>query len=157
MVLQDWNGDPCLPFAYNWEWVACSFDERPRITALFLYRRFLCNAPPSCRNLANNNFSGLVPSSLTQKTNFSLETSGNLNLCSPGPRCDGSAEGRRGSDSSSPRGKGLKGKGLVFLVVVLVFLLALHFGVAVPIVIGLIWLFNRKKNQKVRNIRIYVK
>lgn len=33
-VLRDWNGDPCLPSSYNWEWVICSSDERPRITEL---------------------------------------------------------------------------------------------------------------------------
>lgn len=33
-VLQEWSGDPCLPATFNWEWVACSSDATPRITAL---------------------------------------------------------------------------------------------------------------------------
>ncbi|KAI3997399.1 hypothetical protein MKX01_017769 [Papaver californicum] len=33
--LQDWNGDPCLPSPYTWDWVACDSDTNsPRITAL---------------------------------------------------------------------------------------------------------------------------
>ncbi|XP_026389065.1 LRR receptor-like serine/threonine-protein kinase IOS1 isoform X1 [Papaver somniferum] len=35
--LQDWNGDPCLPSPYTWDWVACNDDtDSPRITALYL-------------------------------------------------------------------------------------------------------------------------
>ncbi|KAI3839693.1 hypothetical protein MKW98_009998 [Papaver atlanticum] len=31
----DWNGDPCLPSPYTWDWVACNSDaDSPRITAL---------------------------------------------------------------------------------------------------------------------------
>ncbi|RZC67873.1 hypothetical protein C5167_011563 [Papaver somniferum] len=31
----DWNGDPCLPSPYTWDWVACSSDaDSPRVTAL---------------------------------------------------------------------------------------------------------------------------
>ncbi|XP_026397094.1 probable LRR receptor-like serine/threonine-protein kinase At1g05700 [Papaver somniferum] len=33
--LRDWNGDPCLPSPYTWDWVACNADaDSPRITAL---------------------------------------------------------------------------------------------------------------------------
>lgn len=33
-VLQKWSGDPCLPLNYTWEWVECSSDTIPRVTAL---------------------------------------------------------------------------------------------------------------------------
>nr|DAD46277.1 TPA_asm: hypothetical protein HUJ06_004507 [Nelumbo nucifera] len=34
-------------------------------------------------NLANNNFSGLIPSSLTNDRNLTLDYSGNTGLCAP--------------------------------------------------------------------------
>ncbi|XP_031487445.1 putative leucine-rich repeat receptor-like serine/threonine-protein kinase At2g04300 isoform X2 [Nymphaea colorata] len=34
--LQPWSGDPCLPIGYAWEWLNCSSDSIPRVTALFL-------------------------------------------------------------------------------------------------------------------------
>ncbi|XP_071741024.1 uncharacterized protein At1g24485-like [Rutidosis leptorrhynchoides] len=33
-VLQEWSGDPCLPFPYSWDWLNCSDDAMPRVTAL---------------------------------------------------------------------------------------------------------------------------
>ena len=33
-ALQEWSGDPCLPSPYTWEWISCSNDTIPRITAL---------------------------------------------------------------------------------------------------------------------------
>lgn len=33
-ALSDWNGDPCLPANYSWDWVGCSSDPAPRIIAL---------------------------------------------------------------------------------------------------------------------------
>ncbi|KAE9461184.1 hypothetical protein C3L33_06925, partial [Rhododendron williamsianum] len=35
-VLQGWGGDPCLPAPYSWEWINCTSDATPRITALYL-------------------------------------------------------------------------------------------------------------------------
>lgn len=32
--LQDWSGDPCLPAPYTWDWINCSNDATPRVTAL---------------------------------------------------------------------------------------------------------------------------
>ncbi|CAL9055166.1 unnamed protein product [Musa banksii] len=104
-VLLDWNGDPCLPLSYNWEWVRCSSDEKPRITALILsgfgltgvlpnfgaltaletvdlHNNFLSGEIPDFLgnlpnlrklNLADNDFSGSIPSSLTQNTKLDLE------------------------------------------------------------------------------------
>jgi len=33
-VLQGWYGDPCLPSPYTWDWISCSNDVVPRVTAL---------------------------------------------------------------------------------------------------------------------------
>lgn len=33
-VLNDWGGDPCLPSPYSWEWVNCTSDAIPRVTAM---------------------------------------------------------------------------------------------------------------------------
>lgn len=33
-TLQDWNGDPCLPRPFTWDWLNCSSDPTPRVTAL---------------------------------------------------------------------------------------------------------------------------
>ncbi|XP_026439446.1 probable LRR receptor-like serine/threonine-protein kinase At1g05700 isoform X2 [Papaver somniferum] len=95
--LQDWNGDPCLPSPYTWDWVGCDSDtDSPRITALYLndlglvgalpdfsdmsalktiilrnnslmgeIPRFLGSFPElTVLNLADNNFSGAIPSLL---------------------------------------------------------------------------------------------
>ncbi|KAI8523909.1 hypothetical protein RHMOL_Rhmol13G0108100 [Rhododendron molle] len=35
-VLQGWGGDPCLPAPYSWEWINCTSDATPRVTALYL-------------------------------------------------------------------------------------------------------------------------
>lgn len=33
-VLVDWSGDPCLPYPYNWDWIQCTSDSKPRVIAL---------------------------------------------------------------------------------------------------------------------------
>jgi hypothetical protein len=33
-VLVDWSGDPCLPYPYNWDWIKCTSDAKPRVIAL---------------------------------------------------------------------------------------------------------------------------
>lgn len=33
-VLKNWSGDPCLPSPYSWDWINCSSDPIPRVTAL---------------------------------------------------------------------------------------------------------------------------
>ncbi|CAL9184881.1 unnamed protein product [Musa hybrid cultivar] len=172
-VLLDWNGDPCLPLSYNWEWVRCSSDEKPRITELILSGFRLTGVLPNfgaltaleivdlhdnslsgeipdflgklpklrILNLSNNHFSGSIPSSLTQNTNLKLEISGNLDLCPSGRSCGGSAERTRGSDSSSPRPKGGKGKGR---------LLGLVLGLPPIVVVPAVFLFvlyRRRRNR----------
>ncbi|XP_065012978.1 probable LRR receptor-like serine/threonine-protein kinase At1g05700 isoform X2 [Musa acuminata AAA Group] len=179
-VLRDWNGDPCLPFSYNWEWVRCSSDERPRITELNLsgfgltgvlpnfgaltaletvdlhdnslsgeIPDFLGNLPNLRKlNLAYNNFSGSIPSSLTQNTKLDLQVSGNQDLRCSGRSCSGFAERTRGSDSSWERQKGGKGK---VLVLGLVLRFALVVGLPFGIVFGAVVLFvhyHRRMNRE---------
>lgn len=35
-VLKEWTGDPCLPSTFTWDWVNCSSDPAPRVTALYI-------------------------------------------------------------------------------------------------------------------------
>ncbi|KAI3934579.1 hypothetical protein MKX01_034033 [Papaver californicum] len=119
--LQDWNGDPCLPSPYTWDWVTCNNDtDSPRITGLYLndfgltgilpdfsamdaletinmrnnslmqaIPGFLGTLPKlTALNLADNNFSGTIPSSLLNNDNLKLETSGNPNLCTNTSTCN---------------------------------------------------------------------
>ncbi|XP_064966902.1 probable LRR receptor-like serine/threonine-protein kinase At1g05700 [Musa acuminata AAA Group] len=68
-VLLDWNGDPCLPLSYNWEWVRCSSDEKPRITVLNLSGFRLTGVLPNFGaltaleivDLHDNSLSGEIP------------------------------------------------------------------------------------------------
>ncbi|KAI3997398.1 hypothetical protein MKX01_017768 [Papaver californicum] len=111
--LQDWNGDPCLPSPYTWDWVSCNNNtDSPRITSLNLndlgltgtlpdfsdmsaletidlhnnsltqeIPKFLGTFPElKVLNLADNNFSGTIPSSLLNNDNLKLNASGNPNL-----------------------------------------------------------------------------
>ncbi|KAI3926379.1 hypothetical protein MKX01_032567 [Papaver californicum] len=111
--LQDWQGDPCLPSPYTWDWVACDSDtDSPRITALYLDDFGLVGTLPDFSdmdaletidlhnnelnqeipdflgtfpelrvlNLADNDFSGAIPSSLLNNNNLKLSVSGNPNL-----------------------------------------------------------------------------
>ncbi|KAI3997397.1 hypothetical protein MKX01_017767 [Papaver californicum] len=114
--LQDWNGDPCLPSPYTWDWVACSSDtDSPRITALNLNGLGLVGILPDFSamdalvtidlhnnslvqeipdflgtfsklivlNLADNNFSGTVPSSISNNNQLKFNALGNPNLSCP--------------------------------------------------------------------------
>jgi len=33
-VLVEWSGDPCLPNPYNWDWIQCNSEVKPRVIAL---------------------------------------------------------------------------------------------------------------------------
>ncbi|KAI3950061.1 hypothetical protein MKW98_008506 [Papaver atlanticum] len=68
--LQDWQGDPCLPSPYTWDWVACDFDpDSPRITALYLNDIGLVGTLPDFNgmdaleiiDLGSNNLTGNIP------------------------------------------------------------------------------------------------
>ncbi|XP_009384896.2 putative leucine-rich repeat receptor-like serine/threonine-protein kinase At2g19230 [Musa acuminata AAA Group] len=68
-VLGDWAGDPCLPAKYNADWVGCSSDPTPRITALYLSGYGLSGDLPDFSTLtalqtidmSNNNITGRIP------------------------------------------------------------------------------------------------
>ncbi|KAF6160057.1 hypothetical protein GIB67_021943, partial [Kingdonia uniflora] len=67
--LQEWNGDPCLPSPYTWDWVDCNSDAMPRIIGLYLNGLGLSGTIPDFSNmdalqnidLHNNNFTEKVP------------------------------------------------------------------------------------------------
>ncbi|KAL3850725.1 hypothetical protein ACJIZ3_012607 [Penstemon smallii] len=68
-VLQDWNGDPCLPANYTWDWIQCNTDNTPRVTALFLGSFGLSGILPNFSSmnalqkidLHNNSLNGSIP------------------------------------------------------------------------------------------------
>ncbi|KAI3940678.1 hypothetical protein MKW98_029997 [Papaver atlanticum] len=68
--LRDWNGDPCLPSPYTWDWVDCNDDpDSPRVTALNLNNLGLTGLLPDFSamdalkiiNLSNNNLTQEIP------------------------------------------------------------------------------------------------
>ncbi|CAN6442443.1 unnamed protein product [Victoria cruziana] len=107
--LQAWSGDPCLPSGYAWDWINCSSDSTPRVTALILsgyglsgsladfsgltalqtidlHNNSLSGDIPEFLskftlltelNLADNKFTGSVPSSLVGNSKIHLSVSGN--------------------------------------------------------------------------------
>ncbi|XP_026422545.1 probable LRR receptor-like serine/threonine-protein kinase At1g05700 [Papaver somniferum] len=126
--LEDWNGDPCLPAPYTWDWVACNNDtDSPRITELYLNDLGLTGTLPdfsamdalrtinlsnnnltreipeflgtfpelTVLNLADNNFNGTVPSSISDDVNLKFNATGNPNLlCTPTSVCNTDPESR---------------------------------------------------------------
>ncbi|KAH9780819.1 protein kinase domain-containing protein [Citrus sinensis] len=92
-VLQEWSGDPCLPSPYTWDWVQCSSDLIPRITALDLSdNSFSGNIPEflgtlpnlTLLNLAGNRFNGTIPTKLSSNKQLKLVVTGN---CLNGMSC----------------------------------------------------------------------
>ncbi|KAI3997402.1 hypothetical protein MKX01_017772 [Papaver californicum] len=68
--LRSWNGDPCLPSPFNWDWVSCDDDtDSPRITALNLNDLGLTGSLPDFSamdalktiNLSNNSLTQEIP------------------------------------------------------------------------------------------------
>ncbi|XP_031488628.1 probable LRR receptor-like serine/threonine-protein kinase PAM74 [Nymphaea colorata] len=76
--LQPWSGDPCLPMGYAWEWVNCSSDSTPRVTALYLSGYGLSGSLADFSNLTalqtidlhNNSLSGSIPEFLGELPNL---------------------------------------------------------------------------------------
>ncbi|KAK3442191.1 hypothetical protein EUGRSUZ_B02416 [Eucalyptus grandis] len=85
--LQDWSGDPCLPSPYTWDWLNCSSDATPRVTAL---------------NLADNKLTGQIPSSLSKNNKIKLTVSGNPELCVSGKSCKTDVTTTGGGLSDTP-------------------------------------------------------
>ncbi|KAK4590869.1 hypothetical protein RGQ29_021169 [Quercus rubra] len=72
-VQKNWEGDPCLPQAYSWAGLNCSYDSvnPPRITSLNLSSSGLTGVisvyiSNLTMDLSNNNLTGSVPDFLTQ-------------------------------------------------------------------------------------------
>ncbi|XP_073145614.1 receptor-like protein kinase At3g21340 [Henckelia pumila] len=71
-VLQSWSGDPCLPSSYPWDWINCSSDSVPRVTALFLGSFGLSGLLPNFSSMDqletidfhNNSLRGPIPAFL---------------------------------------------------------------------------------------------
>ncbi|GLU02424.1 hypothetical protein SLE2022_196750 [Rubroshorea leprosula] len=68
-VLQAWGGDPCLPAPYSWDWINCTADATPRVTALYLNSFGMSGALPDFSSmtsletidLSNNSITELIP------------------------------------------------------------------------------------------------
>ncbi|KAM1205589.1 hypothetical protein ACFX2I_006388 [Malus domestica] len=68
-ILQEWTGDPCLPSPFTWDWVNCSSDITPRVTALYLSGYGLSGQLPDFSSLDalqtidmhNNSLGGAIP------------------------------------------------------------------------------------------------
>ncbi|XP_031487818.1 putative leucine-rich repeat receptor-like serine/threonine-protein kinase At2g04300 [Nymphaea colorata] len=80
LQLQPWSGDPCLPMGYAWEWVNCSSDSKPRVTALYLSGYALSGPLADFSGLTalqtidlhNNSLSGNIPEFLGELPNLRL-------------------------------------------------------------------------------------
>ncbi|KAL3620637.1 hypothetical protein CASFOL_035549 [Castilleja foliolosa] len=77
-MLGDWSGDPCLPTPYTWDWINCSTDPTPRVTALLLGNFGLSGMLPNFSSmnalqtidLHNNTLEGPIPDFLGTFSNL---------------------------------------------------------------------------------------
>ncbi|KAM7522259.1 hypothetical protein LguiA_012161 [Lonicera macranthoides] len=68
-VLNQWSGDPCLPVSFTWDWLDCSTDATPRVTAMYLNSSGLSGLLPDFSSmdavekidLHNNSITGPIP------------------------------------------------------------------------------------------------
>ncbi|CAN6442419.1 unnamed protein product [Victoria cruziana] len=78
--LQAWSGDPCLPIGYAWEWINCSSESTPRVTALYLSGYGLSGPLADFSNLTaletidlhNNSLNGSIPEFLGTLPNLQI-------------------------------------------------------------------------------------
>ncbi|KVH94578.1 Malectin-like carbohydrate-binding domain-containing protein [Cynara cardunculus var. scolymus] len=102
-VLQEWGGDPCLPAPYSWDWIKCNNDSVPRVTSLNLNSFNLSGRLPDFRNmdaleiinLADNQFSGSIPRSLSRNSQLILSDTGNPLLCTNVTSCTRSSSNKK--------------------------------------------------------------
>ncbi|OMO86628.1 hypothetical protein CCACVL1_09543 [Corchorus capsularis] len=79
-ILQEWSGDPCLPSPYSWDWVECSSDPIPRVTALYLSGFDLYGSLPyfssmdalQLIDMHNNSIEGPIPTFLGDLPDLTL-------------------------------------------------------------------------------------
>ncbi|KAK6926887.1 Malectin-like domain, partial [Dillenia turbinata] len=79
-VLKEWSGDPCIPAEYPWDWVNCTNEATPRITALLLSGYELNGMLPNFSSLDalqtidlhNNSIMGNIPDFLASFSNLTL-------------------------------------------------------------------------------------
>ncbi|GFQ06360.1 senescence-induced receptor-like serine/threonine-protein kinase [Phtheirospermum japonicum] len=91
-VLQDWTSDPCLPAPYSWDWINCTSDSTPRVTALYLSSFDLSGELPDFSSMDalvtidfhNNSLDGGIPDFLATFPNLKQFVSGNPDLCASG-------------------------------------------------------------------------
>uniref|UniRef100_M4ENP7 Protein kinase domain-containing protein n=1 Tax=Brassica campestris TaxID=3711 RepID=M4ENP7_BRACM len=94
-VKRNWEGDVCVPQAYTWEGVNCSYNgtSMPRVIALNLSSAGLTGDISSdislltqlqVLNLGNNQLSGPIPSILMGKSGLSFSIDGNPSICATG-------------------------------------------------------------------------
>ncbi|KAK8679067.1 hypothetical protein V6N13_144538 [Hibiscus sabdariffa] len=85
-VLGDWGGDPCLPSPYSWDWINCTSDSTPRVTALHLDSFGLSGLLPDFSSMTsletidmhNNSLIGSIPEFLGTLPNLKqLNLAGN--------------------------------------------------------------------------------
>ncbi|XP_024198033.1 uncharacterized protein At1g24485 [Rosa chinensis] len=92
-ILQEWTGDPCLPSPYTWDWVNCTTDDTPRVTALYLNGYDLSGQLPDFSSMDalvtidmhNNSLSGAIPSFLGTLPNLKELNLGDNKLSGPVP------------------------------------------------------------------------
>ncbi|CAA0811927.1 Leucine-rich repeat transmembrane protein kinase protein [Striga hermonthica] len=77
-VLQEWSGDPCLPAPYSWDWINCTTDYPPRVSALYLSSFDLSGKIPDFSSMdalvtidfRNNSLNGPIPEFLATFPNL---------------------------------------------------------------------------------------
>ncbi|KAJ6974454.1 LRR receptor-like serine/threonine-protein kinase [Populus alba x Populus x berolinensis] len=118
-VLQGRYGDPCLPSPYTWDWISCSNDVIPHVTALDLSSFGLSGQLPDFSSmdslvamcdLHNNSLSGPIPDFLGAFPYLEELVSGNPGLCVSSKSCkptstDGSKSSPTPSSSSEKSNK----------------------------------------------------
>ncbi|KAJ6876932.1 hypothetical protein NC651_029832 [Populus alba x Populus x berolinensis] len=113
-VLQGWYGDPCPPSPYTWDWISCSNDVIPHVTALDLSSFGLSGQLPDFRSmdslvaidLHNNSLSGPIPDFLGAFPYLEELVSGNPGLCVSSKSCKPtSTDGTKSSPTPSSSGE----------------------------------------------------
>ncbi|CAK7327931.1 unnamed protein product [Dovyalis caffra] len=79
-VSEDWNGGPCLPSPFSWDWIECIFGATPPASALNRtgygltgpLQDLIAVDALQTMNLANNKFTGPIPTSISKNNKLTL-------------------------------------------------------------------------------------